>query len=142
MRLERKAQLSLEFLLVMAAFILALSVFTPLAVKTTKTALFAIEAQRAKSFLSDYSNAAFHADIYADGTVKQIKSISVHEWFLRVENGNAELSLSSESLKKTVALNSKIPFTVTPSNHSLHGSFILKLKKEFGKISTELISTN
>ncbi len=142
MRSERKAQLSLEFLLILAAFILALSVSTPLAVKTTKTALFALEAQRAKSFLSDYSNAAFYADIYADGTVKQIKSNAVNEWFFRAGNGNAELTLSSKSLEKTITINSKIPFTVTPFSHSLNDSFTLRLKKESGKISTELIDAN
>lgn len=142
MHSKRKAQLSLEFLLVMAAFILALSVFAPLAVKTTKIALFALEVQRARSFLSDYSNAAFYADIYADGTTKQIRSSTVNEWLLKVENGNAELTLSSESLEKTVVLNSKIPFTVAPSNHSLNDSFTLRLEKESGKISTNLIDAN
>ena len=77
---SQKGQLSLEFLLVMAGFVLALALFAPVALKSAKAALFAMEIQRAQEFLSEFKSEASQVSFLADGTVKEVKANALKEW--------------------------------------------------------------
>ncbi|MFH1235184.1 MAG: class III signal peptide-containing protein [Candidatus Diapherotrites archaeon] len=141
-RVSQKGQLSLEFLLIMAGFVLALAVFAPIALKSAKAALFALEVQRAQDFLSEFKSSASVVSFLADGTVKEVKANALKEWLFEAGNGTAKITVESEALGRKKTLSEKIPACVPEFSKKINGKTALRLEKSGGSVLLSSIEEN
>lgn len=125
----RKAQLSLEFLLVMAGFVLALTLFVPIAIKSSKAVLFAIEIERANEFLSEFESSASQISFLSNGTIKEIKTNARNEWLFKASNGVAKITIKSDSLGIEKTISKSIPLEVQEFIQKFKGESILRIEK-------------
>ncbi|MCX6802604.1 MAG: class III signal peptide-containing protein [Candidatus Diapherotrites archaeon] len=141
-RVSQKGQLSLEFLLIMAGFVLALAVFAPVALKSAKAALFAMEAQRAQAFLSEFSSEARQVSFLGEGTVKEVKANALKEWLFEAGNGTAKITVESEALGREKTFSEKIPAEVLEFSGKINGKMALRLAKSETVVVVSSIDEN
>ncbi len=137
-----RAQLSLEFLLVMAGFVLALALFVPVAIKTSKSALYSMDALRARNFLSEFSSNAITISFHADGSVKEFVPKPAREWRFSAGNSIATLTLQSKAVNRSSSFTVSIPAEVEEFNCTLSKGKILRMEKSNGIIQLSLASAD
>gem|GEM_PF-1665534 len=139
--LER-AQLSLEFLLVMAGFVMALALFTPVAVRASKNAIYSMETLKAREFLSGFRSAAMAISFLSDGSAKELALNPTGEWQFSAGNSKATLSLNSKTLNRSDSFTVSIPAEVKEFNCTLSRGNTLRVEKIAGTIHLSLVSAD
>ena len=130
---NQKAQLSLEFLVIMAGFIAVLAFMLPVSIEATKKTAAKIEEKRAEAFLSEFSSAARQASFLADGTRKEITVAAVEEWLFSTGNGTASIGLNGKTLQAS------IPSETALFSRALKGNQTVRIEKTAGQL---LVSAN
>jgi len=136
-RRKRKAQLSMEFLLVMAGFVFVLALFTPVAVRASKNALYALELEKARAFLSEFKSAAGQASLLADGTACNVKAHALAEWNFNVIGGTASVTIKSSTLGRSETITASVPEELPHYGASFKGSHVVRIEKSHGAIFLE-----
>lgn len=134
----QKAQLSLEFLLVMAGFVLVFALFVPIAVKSTKNTFYALEIQKAKSFLSNFKNSVQETTILSNGTVKEIKAKPLTKWFFSVKNRTAEIKIENNALNREHSIKETLSLNLPEFSAEFEKQSVLRIEKSNGKIFIQL----
>lgn len=134
-RRKRKAQLSMEFLLVMAGFVFVLALFMPVAVRTSKNALYALELEKARVFLSEFRSAARQASLLADGTASTVKASTLTEWRFSVASGEASVRVESSGPWHSKTVKIKVPEELPDYSASFKGKHAVRVEKLHGELS-------
>lgn len=137
-----KAQISLEFLLVMAGFLLALALFMPVAIRTSKNAFYSVDALKARSFLSDFRSSAFSISFHSDGSVKEFAPRPARRWQFNAGNSRASVSLKSKTANHTSLFTASIPAEVEEFNCTLSKGKILRMEKMQGVIRLSIANAD
>lgn len=139
---KRNAQLSIEFLLVMAGFVMALVVFTPVAIRASKSALYVVEGEKAKAFLSEFRNSALQALFLSDGTVKEISVNARADWQFTVGSGKASVTVKSESLGREKTYTVSVPGELPDFSVAFKGKKTVRMEKSNSLISLGLVDVD
>ena len=132
--------MSLEFLLVMAGFVLALALFIPVAVRASKNAIYSMEALKAREFLSGFRSSAMAISFLSDGSAKELALNPVREWQFSAGNSKATLSLKSKALNRSDSFTVSIPSEVKEFSCTLSRGKALRLEKVAGTTQLSLVS--
>jgi uncharacterized protein (UPF0333 family) len=129
------AQLSLEYLILLAAALSAFAVLLPILNQTYEASLFAIDCANAKSFANGLQNSIQEISIQAEGASKTIEANPLGQWHL--SSNEEELTIKVQGPN-----NASKTFLVhfpgkQPSPILLSGPTRLRLSKKSGRILLE-----
>lgn len=96
-----KAQLSLEYLLLLSAFFSVLLLLMPLVQKTYALALFGFDVRQAVSFSKEFAETVAQLSVLSDNSSLSIEARPLHEWAVSAKGKKFAVSVRSESLGKT-----------------------------------------
>ncbi len=125
----RRAQLSLEYLLLLSAFFSVLLLLMPLIQQSYALALFGLDVRQAVSFSKEFAETAAQLSVLADNSALSIEARPLHEWTVSAKGKKLVVSLRSESLGKTKTIET----TLVPDlffEKSFREKTTLVLKKE------------
>lgn len=106
--LARKAQLSLEYLLLLSAFFSVLLLLMPLIQQSYALALFGLDARQAVSFSKEFSETVAQLSVLADGSSLSIDAAPLGEWVVFARGKKLVVSIYSESLEKTKTIDATL----------------------------------
>lgn len=90
---QQFGQISIEYMLVIAAFLGAAALLMPAAQRMNEAASFSLEAQNAKAFLDRLGLKAGEMQEYADGSCIEVKAMPNLEWLLKNKEGKILLEI-------------------------------------------------
>ena len=128
------AQISIEYMLVIAAFLGAAALLMPAAQRMNEASSFALEAQNAKAFLGLLGLKAGEMQEYADGSCFEVKAMPNFEWLLGKRDGKILLEIRKGENKK--AFERLMDIEIENEIKITSGSRIF-LSKEEGKLSVK-----
>ncbi len=134
MRQANGAQLSLEFLLIMAGMLAALALFLPVASKAASAGMHCLEIQRANSFLEGFSAKAERANFLGEGTSLETKAVPMGEWQFSVESEKAAITVKSERLGKEKTISSRMPANTEKFAQKITKKTVFTVTKSGGKL--------
>jgi len=127
--MNKKGQLSLELLLLTAGFVFVLALLVPVAVKATHSAFYAVEVEKATSFLTDLKLDCSQVSIHAAGTTRELSVPANSEWALEVKETLAELKIKNEKIGLEKTITTKLPSETLNFSASLNGKEKLLIEK-------------
>ncbi len=133
----KRAQISLEYLLITAAFFSFLLLFAPIALKTYSIALFGFDVLNAQNFANSFEEEVRELKALENGSEKIIEVKTLNEWIissektLLIELKSAELK-KSKQIKRSLSIKAFLPKTFLSK-----GKNVFVLKKVEGKILVE-----
>lgn len=95
----QKAQVSLEYLIVLAALISVILVFMPLIIETQKAGIFALDVMKAESFSKSFANSLSEMRLLGEGTKKVFELEPLGVWEISCEKGILTLKVKSREIK-------------------------------------------
>ena len=132
--LALKGQASLEYLLVMAAFLSALALVFPPIVFFYHSALFGLDAASAESFLNSLENNVKELSLLGDNSCLELKASPLNKWTM-VSNGmEVRLKVYSPFLKKEKIFSKELPSEIIFDPVTINESRIFMVSKESGGI--------
>ena len=112
-----------------AGFVFVLALLVPVAVKATHSAFYAIEVEKATSFLTDLKLDCSQVSIHAAGSTREL-SVPVNSgWVLEVKEGLAELKIKSEKIGTEKTITAKLPIETLNFSSILNGKEKLLIEK-------------
>ncbi len=132
-----RAQSSVEYLIVLAAFLAALSLLIAPLMQSYRAALFWMEVQEASSFLQRFESSVQTLSLMAPDSAQSIEFNASSTWLLESDNTAIHISLSDEFLKKTKNLSAELDQPVGFSRKELIGKGSIVLQKTADGISVQ-----
>ncbi len=131
----QRGQISLEYLLVLAAA-LSITLFLLAPLKAAYlTSLFVLDAKNASSFLDELESSAEQLCILGEGTTRTLRGEPITKW--RLENNSPEISLTleSEELEETKTLTAELCLPTENFSISAEEKFSISLERKNSLIS-------
>lgn len=132
----QRAQLSLEYLLLLAAFFSVLLLVLPLIARTFELALFGFDSRQAVSFSKEFAETVAQLSILSDGSVLPVEATPMHDWIVSVSGGKLSVSLSSPELGKTKTIETGL-VSVFSFKKSFGEKEVFLLKKKNGALTVD-----
>ena len=133
--LSAKGQLSIEYLIIIAAFLSALLAVSPFINTTLYLAEFAQDVQNAKLFCNEISAAIEKISLLSDGSEFGISSRIIEEWNISVLDGKVKITVESKKLEKTKSVEAAVSKQLQFVEKFPSGDVKLHITKTNGKIS-------
>ena len=128
-----KGQLSLELLLLAAAFFSFLILLLPAIREVLDTGSGGVDAKAAELFLTRANNAAERLQAFGEGSAEEVGSFALNEWKLSAEDGKIGVEINGNGFVKKIFLETGegLEFPST----SVRGRFALRLVKADNGVS-------
>ncbi|MBS3057561.1 MAG: hypothetical protein J4415_02930 [Candidatus Diapherotrites archaeon] len=133
--LHSRAQLSLEYMLLLAAFFSALLVFMPVIAGLHANAVFASDVQNAQNFMNGLESASEKMLILGSGSQLALTARVLTLWQLNINGTKATLVLTSESAGKSKTFETELAVPLELDQKTFTSGFSMLLKNENGKIT-------
>ncbi len=141
MKVHCKAQSSLEFLMVLTAFLSVLVLLFPIALNAFNSMLFRLDLKNAEFLASRIELTANELKLLSDGSSREIPFTAIGKWGFSFRDGLLKIALRSASrgkkeIKVILPKNSKaeLPKQVTGNSIAIikkeHSSMLLKVLTE------------
>lgn len=130
-------QLSLEYIIILAAFFSFLFFFMPSLYRLYHLAEFSMDVRNAEAFVNSFSNAVNSLAAFENGSEKEQESRILTSWTIYSEGKTIFVVVKSNVLGKSKTLSAEMnaPIQIQRAAHS--GRVKIKLKKEQNIISAE-----
>ncbi|MBI2529924.1 MAG: hypothetical protein HYW05_02175 [Candidatus Diapherotrites archaeon] len=130
-----RAQLSLEYMLLLAAFFSALLVFMPVIASLHANAVFASDVQNAQNFMGGLESASEKMLILGSGSQLELTAKVLTAWDLEISGPKAVLNIRSESAGKSKTIEAELAAPLELGRRTFTSGFSMLLKNEDGKIT-------
>ncbi|GEM_PF-2495012 len=127
-----RAQLSLEYLLLLAAFFSVLLLMLPLIQRAYALALFGFDARQAESFSRDFAQKARQLSILSENSVLSIEIQPLQEWQISASGKKLVVSFGSKQLGKTKTIETELFADFALFEKTASGKTVLVLEKKGG----------
>jgi len=134
--MQHSGQLSLEYLILLAAALFAFAVLLPLLNQTYEAALFGLDCASAKSFASSLKHSVAGMSVQADGASKILEASPVGEWQLSSLGSQLAIEVQGPGGASKI-FHVAFPGQLTFPKTALSGPAKLRLSKNKGKILLE-----
>ncbi|MDO8537364.1 MAG: hypothetical protein Q7S21_00605 [archaeon] len=95
-----KAQVSLEFLILLAGFFSVLAITIPASINLFEVSVFALDARNASIFLEQISSTVEELSILEDGSLKTLSFNPMLEWRIVLQNNEIRIEVFGEKIGK------------------------------------------
>ncbi len=135
----RKGQVSLEYLIVLAALLMFLAFFVPVLEKLQNAGWFAAETMKAKEFGRELVSAIEETAILGEGTQRILEVKPLSKWEIEANQEGLCVSLHSAELKKSKEICFELNYAVQMKKLFPHPKKEnqLLVRKEKGAISVK-----
>ncbi len=133
--LHSRAQLSLEYMLLLAAFFSAIMVFMPVIAGLHANAVFASDVQNAQNFMNELQSASEKMLILGSGSQITANAKVLTVWELSISGTKALIKVKSESIEKIKTIEAELAAPLEFSKKTLNSNFTILLKNENGRIT-------
>ncbi|HLC78880.1 MAG TPA: hypothetical protein VJG83_00480 [archaeon] len=126
-----KGQISIEFLVLLAAFISFLSVFVGYFSELENASFFVLDVANAKGFISNIGSGVSALKLFGEGSEMEISALAQSEWEIIQKADMSYLRI----YKKGKSVEVPIEYEIYFDKKKFSGKFSVILKKKNGKIS-------
>ncbi|MDO8648058.1 MAG: hypothetical protein Q7R70_06640 [Candidatus Diapherotrites archaeon] len=135
MQAAGKAQVSLEYLLLLAVLFGSFAMIAPKILESYNAMVFASDAQNAKAFCEKLSSTIEKTGFFENASSERIKAFPELKWILLASGSEVKIRVESKTLEKIkeVKCNSKVE--VAEFEQSFTKAFSLRVQKAGGKVS-------
>lgn len=126
--------MSLEYLLLLAAFFSVLLLMLPLIQRTYALALFGFDARQALSFSKQFSESVKQLSILSDGSALTLEINPMHEWRVAASGKKLAVEVSSKNLEKTKTIETELIADVSDFENNFSEKTTFLLKKRNGAL--------
>lgn len=135
----QKAQVSLEYLIVLAALISVILVFMPLIIETQKAGIFALDIIKAESFSKSFADSISEMQFLGEGTKKVFEVEPLGIWEIECNNGILTLKVKSREIKneKVITQAFSSPSNKLKCSFSVENRAYLTIEKNHSGISVK-----
>jgi len=134
--MKGKGQLSLEYLILLAAALSAFALLLPLLNQTYETGLFALDCANAKSFANCLHQSSEELSMQADGSIKTLEASPVGEWVFSSMGKHLLLEVQGPS-HSTKTFQIPFPKQEPAVNFSISQKTRISLSNKGGKVLLE-----
>ncbi len=133
---SEKGQISLEFLILIAAFLSAMLLFVPIANKAYNLGIFGIESAKAKNFTKELKQKIEEMNFLGNNSRIEIAANPATEWIVSIENKKIKIKIKNDFLEeeKTIEEEFKIEIEPLKIEKILNSKTIFALEKANNKI--------
>ena len=131
---QQRAQLSLEYLLLLAAFFSVLLLMMPLIQRAYALALFGFDARQAVSFSKQFSEAVKQLSVLADDSSFSIEISPLHAWSVSAKEKKLVVFFQSKQLEKTKTIEAELVMPFAEFTKDFDAKSEIVLKKENGAL--------
>ena len=132
-----KAQVSLEYLILLAGFFSVLALIIPQTIKLFEASVFALDAKNASAFSQEISAAINELSILEDGSIKSISFSPLLEWNISAQNNSIQIEVINEKIAKNKVFSIQTNTDLFSFNKNFSSKSSIKLSKKEGKILIE-----
>jgi len=132
--MRQKAQLSLEYLLLIAALLAATAIILPSITAFHNNAMLAIEAGKAKAFIEKIKSEGEKLMVFEEGSSSEISAFPSLEWRLKASEERIEVRVESKALGKEKVFERRANAIFEDFEAEGKEKISLRLRKEGGKI--------
>ncbi|MEW6294800.1 MAG: hypothetical protein AB1467_00710 [Candidatus Diapherotrites archaeon] len=139
MKQKKAAQASIEYLIVLSAFLALLALFTPIAAKIYYSSLFFLDARNAQSLSHEIKSAVKEMELLEDGSSKSLPANPLNEWRLSVNEEGIQIKIENKESGKTKILGQKFEGQqkIQESQFTLKKGSLVTVSKSSNIISIE-----
>ncbi|MFH1586421.1 MAG: hypothetical protein ABID38_01030 [Candidatus Diapherotrites archaeon] len=130
-----RGQLSLEYIILLAAFFSCLLFLVPAINNTVQAAKFGLDVRNAEHFIDDLKLGIERMNVLGDGSSLQISSNVINQWELKNENMKLILIVESSELGRGKKLEREVNANFSLLPFRAENEIRLKLEKNSGKVS-------
>ena len=127
-------QITLEFLVLSAAFLSAFALFVPSIVSIYDSGLFGIDSVNAKNFLNSFSNSVERLSLFGEDSSTKLFSPILNKWIFFYDKNTLFLTVKSNTAKKEKTFSALLLEEISFPKNSFEKEITIFLKKENGKI--------
>lgn len=139
-REKGKGQLSLEFMLLLAAFLSFLFLLLPAIEEVLRMGSYGVDAKAAELFLNRARQSSERLLAFAEGSTEEIEAFALHEWRLSAGGGEFDVEIGDGEYRKKLGLKASPQLAIPPFTFT--GKFALRLTKEGGFVSGSIVEGN
>lgn len=134
--MHSRGQLSLEYLILLAAALSVFAVLLPLLSQVYEAALFGLDSANAKAFSKNIALSVEEASFQADGALKLLKAEPLGTWVFSSSGSQLSIEVLGPSGRKK-AFVIEFPNKLPQNNLEVSGQATLKISKTGGRILLE-----
>ena len=127
-------QLSLEYLIVLGAFLSMLLLFMPLLTKTYHTGIFGLEAVKAEKFANTFKNRVSELSILGEGSKYRLTVSPVLEWKLSLQKNKLTIIIKSTELETEKSIETEIKNISNNFTKIIYNDTVILLENKNEKI--------
>lgn len=132
--MTQKAQVSLEYLLLLAVLFGTFAMLSPKILEAYNAMVFASEVQNAKSFCERLSSTIEKTGYFENSSSQTIKAFPQLKWNLKAFENEVQVEVESRQLEKAKELKCKINAKVQGFEQSFSKAFELRVLKQNGLV--------
>ncbi|MFH1256940.1 MAG: hypothetical protein V1494_06650 [Candidatus Diapherotrites archaeon] len=132
-----KAQASIEFLLLITAFVAALGLLLPAITLAEKASLLGSEARNAESFLASVKGAADELRVFSEGTERIVAAKNLLPWRVHAEGKTVFVSVKENESGKGFTLSKNIGAEINFTEKEFREKISLRLWREGSRLLVE-----
>ncbi len=133
--LNSRAQLSLEYMLLLAAFFSAIMVFMPVIAGLHANAVFASDVHNAQNFMGGLESASGKMLILGSGSQIALNAQVLTSWELSISGTKALLTIKSGNIGKNKTIEAELAAPLELGKKTFDSGFTMLIKNENGKIT-------
>lgn len=131
---EQKAQLTLEYLILLGAILSAFAFITPQIAKFYNAAVFAIDSRNAEILAEKIAGNAEKLSMFEESSIESIKAKPNLKWKLSIEGNKINVLVESKGMEKEKEISRQAKAELEAFEGVFVKEFRLGMKKESGKI--------
>lgn len=133
--MKNRAQVSLEYLIVVGAFLSMVLVFMPLLVQTYYLGLFGTDSVKAEKFVYHFKSAVDELAVLGDGSRVELAVNPINEWELRIAANSLSVKVKSSELGSEKTFEVELKPIVGSFSKTISAETTFLIEKQNGKIS-------
>lgn len=131
----RKAQISLEYLLLLAVLFGSFAMIAPKILESYNAMVFASDIQNAKAFCEKLSSTIEKAGFFENSSSESLKAFPELKWTLLASGNEIKVQVESKALERIKELKCNSKVEVAEFEQSFTKAFSVKVQKTGGKVS-------
>ena len=128
------AQISLEYMIVLAALFSVILVFIPMISETYEAGLFAVDVLNAKTFSNNFSNSLSELNFFSDGAKKRFEINPLNTWEIECKNRVLKITITNSENSNEKVITHTIPDNIT-CTLTISEKTKITIEKKYSKIS-------
>ena len=135
--MKASAQVSLEYLILLAGFFSVLALIVPQTIKLFEVSIFTLDAKNASAFSQELSSTINELSILEDGSIKTISFTPLLEWRISSQNNIIQIEVIDEKIQKQKLFSIQTNEEIVSFIQTFSSKSSIKLAKSAGKILIE-----